>query len=265
VRLYPNDRPDSNLLEPIPLAGRRWTLRQRLAFAREENHRTSSGRGVARRTRHELQLDEGLELLAACAVQGAVVRVGTRGHIVRGKRDVRVGIVALSPEGERSAAVRAYRAKAAPLIEWLHTNGPRAGWALPMKKKRPQGKQRTATWYLPRRSYSAFYAWRRVLRRLASLLVTLDTFWELLLAAPSPSPERAARPAERPAPQELRPVPRVFASTAKPERRRQTEASAQREPRNEVKGSVQRTLDEILAAAAPHVLSWAHEREEAHR
>ena len=205
MRSYAIPLPEGNLLDPIDFTPSRWTLRQSLDFARAENHKYESGRGSARRYKHEHQIDEGLAVLAALDVQGAQVRVGGRYHIVRRHASFDPFALLHDPAGARSAGVRSYRALLGRCIAWLRAHGPESGWALRQSKRRAARTERATAFYLPRRCYAAFYAWRRVVRFVVHLLATLHRWWDALIPphrseASTAKPERTQSGEPAPAP-----------------------------------------------------------------
>ena len=232
MRSYAIPLPEGNLLAPLEYTPTRWTLTRSLAFARGANPKFTTARGVRRRSKHEHQVDEGVAILSALDVQGSYVRVGGRFHIVPRAASFDPFRLLYDPAGDVSAGVRSYRKLLARLIDWAVKNGPASGWALRQSKKRAKREERATAWYLPRRCYAAFYAWRRVVRLIVRLLATLHRWWDSLI-----------------------PPPRSEASTAKPERTQSGEPARQREKGAQVQGSAwgvrpekARRVGELIAA-----------------
>jgi len=183
-----------NLADLVPERSAAWPLDRRLAWAREENPNHEHGRGSKRRSAHEHELDEHLALLEAFDAQGQLVQLPRR-H----KRDARR--TALEPwrllyeRVERaSAGLLAYRQQIGECMRWLQANAPAAaGWGMRQSARRARDKGAATRYWLPRAEWAAFYAWRRVARRLAALVRALDAWWFCLIPVPrSPAPRPKA-------------------------------------------------------------------------
>lgn len=181
---YSIEAPSSNLRDLLPDVAAPWSLSERLAIARERNHQYSTGAGARRRSSYEHQLDRHLALLRAADCQGAAVRV-------RGAGELRPWELLHGPLAGRAPAVRVYRHRILALIAWCRENDPvRVGWALRQSAPRARRAETATELYLPRRSWRAFTAWRRVVRQVGRLLAVLATWWETLIPAPRASSPR---------------------------------------------------------------------------
>jgi hypothetical protein len=185
MKAYPDDLTAVNLYELLPETRAPWSLAERLAWTRQNNPRHTSGAGARRRSCYEHQVDEHLALLRACDQQGATYTRGRRSTL-------RPWELLHAPLAGRARAIEAYRAQLLPLIAWTRANHPRrVGWALPQSRPRAAALPTATEYYLPRASWRAFLAWRRVIRRLERLLQVLHTWWGSLIPAPrsaSPRP-----------------------------------------------------------------------------
>ncbi len=176
----------------------RWAIGRVLAHVRDRNPNHVHGRGGRRRDRYEHDLDGALLLLEATQLQGALVFVGVNGRgraIVCTPDDPRsrsgrwrgstIHPWALLHEttAARAPAIEALRARAELLIEWLRDNHPRIGWARPLSARRARALPYATRYLLPRRSWSALWAFRRAARALAALLSLLHGWWDRLIPA----------------------------------------------------------------------------------
>jgi hypothetical protein len=89
-----------------------------------------------------------------------------------------------APITGRAPALYDLRRKALALVSWCRDNEPsRARWALPQCTPRALEKPGATRYLLPRRSWAAFFMWRRVVRQLVALLLLMWEWWERLIPA----------------------------------------------------------------------------------
>jgi len=197
---------EGNLLDPLVIPAAAWSIERRLSWSRGDNPGHNSGRGSARRSRYEHQLDEHLLLLRAADDPSGAVLIGR--HHCRARRgqwitpveemacrcktrQVHPWLLLYSALEGRRLVVDAYRAKLLTLLRWLRDNHPRAGWGEPMSKTRRARVKGATDWYLRAAAWPLFYAWRRVVTIFVEMLRTLDRWWFSLLPVPrSSSPAR---------------------------------------------------------------------------
>lgn len=208
MRLYDTVHPMVNLPalpEYRPLV---WTLDRRLARCRANNPRTTTGRGAARRSAHEHELDELCFLAWACRTPGVLVEIGRRrngGPIVRRPGQVeprarRRALATVEPyrllhepiEGQARAA-RGFRALLGVALDWWAEFGPHHGWAERQSARRAARQAEATSWYLPRRMWPQFTVARAVARWIAAALLTLHEWWDALIPAPRSRSEAEGR------------------------------------------------------------------------
>lgn len=220
MQAYSIDAFANNLLEAPSFTPSSWTLDRALDWTRTRNPRTSSGAGARRRAAYEHQVDDHLALLSACDRQGVVVAVDRSARLRTGRAALRAArasaaeltIHTLEPwallhttPASSPAGLRALIARALMLVAWCRAYDPaRAGWARATVRART-GRDTATSVYLPRGSWRAFVAWRRVVRALVALLIRIATWASRLIplrrpAAPRPKAEEqqdAGRSRER--------------------------------------------------------------------
>jgi hypothetical protein len=193
MQAYSIDTPEINLRDLCPSTPGLWSLAQRLKITRKGNPRHRRGNGSRRRSSYEHQLDRHLALLRACDSQSTSVKV-------RGRTTLYAWELLHAPLAQGSRAILAYRVTLTRLIAWCRENHPgRAGWALRQSRARLKREETATEYYLPRASWRAFYVWRRVVRIVERLLLTLHAWWPYLIPAPrlsSPRPEAEERRGE---------------------------------------------------------------------
>lgn len=207
-----------NVPEQLRAASSRWSLTDRLARTRAANPRTTTGAGARRRSSYEHQLDDHLALLAACTTAGAVVTVDRSARLRRSdgaRRAARPSAAVLTkqtlePCALIEEALRQRDGLAASVARTLvqlgarcEANHPaRAGWALKQSAPRTTTDPRATAFYLPRRSWRAFFVWRAWVRAVARLLLLLYALPAQVIplrraVAPRPKAEESRRPVEQ--------------------------------------------------------------------
>jgi hypothetical protein len=196
MRAYLPELTSVNLRELLPACARPWSLEDRLAIARDENQNHTTGAGSRRRSSYEHQVDRHLELLRACGAPDKLVKRSLHRSAGGGTVTLRPWELLRSNVEGHAPGLRDLRVKIERLIEWSYENHPReAGWMLSQSKGRAAREERATEYYLPRASWRAFTAWRRVQRELWALLLLLHTWFPLLIPPPRRRFEGEAREA----------------------------------------------------------------------
>jgi len=159
-----------------------WDLERRLARARPPQAKT--GKGSKRRSAYEHQLDRIDDLVHGAAVEGQLVELETGHGMRRRKHTVYVWELLYKPLPRTSGAVEVYRRLIFNALRWLALNHPsRRGWALHQSARRAARDPRATRYYLPRRSWTAFFAWRRAYDYVVRLLLVLRAWAPTLLGS----------------------------------------------------------------------------------
>jgi hypothetical protein len=167
----------------------RVSLKDRLAHTREANGRHKTGAGARRRAAYEHQLDDHCEILRACETPGVVIAISRNARVKTSdapRLAARARAAVLRTQGlEPRALLQEHQAQPRSGVDavrweiewrlaWARENHPaRAGWALKQSAPRAARHEGATAFYLPRRSWSAFTLWRRVVREIARLLLRL--------------------------------------------------------------------------------------------